>query len=394
MKFRLDDSVYERKKSRLLEDLKEKDIDGLCLFSPTFIYNLTGFPFIPTERPVAYFLEENKETVVIPRLEKEHVEYRDMGFDEIITYPDYPGKKHPMKFVKDMLEEKDYEKIAVDQDGYGSGYGYFGPSLSELIEAEIEDIRLKLEKFFSVKEPEEIELIEESAKWANLGLRYLQEETEPGRFETEIAMEASMKASRAMINTLGDKFEQTSTGALPVYAGYRGQIGKESSLPHALAQNKKIRRGDILVNGAGPSIHGFNSELERTWIVGEPSQKQEKYFELMLRAQDKAFDEIEAGKKLSEVDEAVKVMYKEEGIEDTWRHHTGHGLGTRIHEPPFIDVGEDWTLKENMVLSVEPGIYVKDYAGFRHSDTVVVKKNGADIVTYYPRDLESCIIKT
>ena len=84
--------------------------------------------------------------------------------------------------------------------------------------------------------------------------------------------------------------------------------------------------------------------------------------------------------------------YEKEGIKDTWRHHTGHGIGTRIHEPPFIDVGEDIRLKKNMVFSIEPGIYVKDYAGFRHSDTIVVKKNGLERLTYYPRDLENNII--
>ncbi len=392
MRFSLEKEVYERKKDKLLSELKEEGLDALCLFSPNFIYNLTGFPFIPTERPIAYLLEEDKESIVIPRLEKEHLEQRELDFEKVITYPDYPGERHPMKFVEDMIEEKDFEKIAVDQDGYASGYGYFGPSLSELIDAEIEDIRLKLEKFFSVKEPEEIELIEESAKWANLGLKHLQEETEPGMSEIEVSMRASMKASEAMIKTVGDKFEQTSTGGFPVYVGYRGQVGKGSALPHALADNKRIKEGDVLVNGAGPSVHGYSSELERTWIVGEPSKEQKKYFELMLRAQDRAFDEMEAGKKFEEIDEAVRKIYEKEGIEDTWRHHTGHGIGTRLHEPPFIDIGEDWTLEENMVLSVEPGIYVEDHAGFRHSDTVVVKKNGVDILTYYPRDLESSVI--
>lgn len=113
----------------------------------------------------------------------------------------------------------------------------------------------------------------------------------------------------------------------------------------------------------------------------------------MLDAQDIAFDEIEAGKRFSDVDGAVREMYEREDIEDSWRHHTGHGLGTRVHEPPFIDIGEEWILKENMVLSVEPGIYVKDYAGFRHSDTVVVKKNGIEMLTYYPRDIENSIIQ-
>ncbi|MFP4000790.1 MAG: M24 family metallopeptidase [Thermoplasmata archaeon] len=392
MGYILDKKVYERKKEKLLNKADQMGLDGLCLFSPTFIFDLTGFAFLPTERPIAYLLDGESEEIVVPRLEKEHIESRDLEMDEVITYPDYPGEKHPMKFVEEMVEAKDYEKIGVDQDGYGSSYGYFGPSLSELADIEIEEIRLELEKFFSVKEEEEIELMRESAKWDNLGLKYLQEETKPGLSEIEASMRASMKASQAIIRAFGPEYEQTGTG-FPISVGYRGQVGEGSSLPHAIASNETVEEGDVLVNGAGVDIGGYSSELERTWIVGEPTEEQRKYFELMLNAQDIAFDEIEAGKKLSEVDRRVYEMYEEENIKDTWRHHTGHGLGTRIHEPPFIDVGEEWELKENMVLSVEPGIYLKDKAGYRHSDTVVVKKNGVEMLTYYPRSLEESIIR-
>jgi len=391
MNFMLDKKVYERKKKKLLDRMKEMELDGLCLFSPTFIFNLTGFPFLPTERPIAYLLDREGEKMVIPRLEKEHLEHREIGLDEMIIYPDYPGEKHPMKFVEEMIEEKDYDEIGVDHDGYGSGYGYFGPPLSDLIDIEVENIRWELEKFFSVKEKEEIELMKESAKWDNLGLKYLQEETKLGLSEIEVSMKASLKASQAIIRAFGPKYEQTGSG-FPITVGYRGQIGEGSSLPHAIASNETIEEGDVLVNGAGVEIGGYSSELERTWIMGEPTEEQREYFELMVRAQDIAFDAIEAGKELSEVDKEVYKMYEEEGIEETWRHHTGHGLGTRIHAPPFLDVGEEWELKENMVLSVEPGIYLKDKAGFRHSDTVVVKKNGIEMLTYYPRSLEESII--
>ncbi len=286
MDIRLDGEVYEGKREKLLERLDELEKDAICLFSPTFIYRLTGFAFLPTERPIAYLLDQEDQEMVIPRLEKEHIEQRDFELDRLITYPDYPGKKHPMKFVKEMIEDKDYDEIAVDQDGYGSGYGYFGPSLSELIDAEVEDVRLELEKFFSVKEDEEIELLKESAKWGNLGLKYLQEETEPGLSEIEASMRASMKASQAIIRTFGPKYEQTGTG-FPITVGYRGQVGEGSSLPHAIASNETIEKGDVLVNGVGVDIGGYISELERTWIVGEPSEKQKEHFEFRFQVHDR-----------------------------------------------------------------------------------------------------------
>ena len=75
-----------------------------------------------------------------------------------------------------------------------------------------------------------------------------------------------------------------------------------------------------------------------------------------------------------------------------WRHHTGHGLGIGIHEAPFLDIGDETVLEAGMVLSVEPGIFIPGFAGFRHSDTVLVTEQGMEILTYYPRDLESLVI--
>jgi Xaa-Pro aminopeptidase len=75
------------------------------------------------------------------------------------------------------------------------------------------------------------------------------------------------------------------------------------------------------------------------------------------------------------------------------RHHTGHGIGLEGHEPPWLDVGDDTVMEPGMVFSCEPGIYEPGFAGFRHSDTVVITEGGVERMTYYPRDLESLIIR-
>ena len=72
-----------------------------------------------------------------------------------------------------------------------------------------------------------------------------------------------------------------------------------------------------------------------------------------------------------------------------WKHHVGHAIGLRYHEAPFLDLGDQTELKPGMVLTVEPGLYVPKLGGFRHSDTVVITQDGIEILTYYPRDLES-----
>lgn len=393
MSYRLEKSVLKRRKDEILDLLEKEDLDGLCLFSPHFISRLTGFNFLPTERPIAYLLSDDEETMVIPRLEKEHLEIVNEEMEDVIVYPDYPGHKHPMKKITSVLDDAGFDKIGVDTDGYGSSYGYFGPPLSEISDIEIKDIREKLEKNFAVKYPEEIELMKKSAEWERLGMEILMDMTEVGKSEVDITLEASKKASERLIEEIGDEYEQSGSVPLPIHSYYRGQVGEGSALPHALATNEIIDEGDLLGGTSVCVFGGYFSELERTFVVGEPTKKQEKYFQMMLDLQEIAFDEIRPGITMLEVEEKVREYYKKNNIMKYWRHHTGHGLGTRVHEPPFFDVGDDWVIKENMVLSVEPGIYLNDYGGFRHSDTVVVKNDGLEIITKFPRDLEGCKIK-
>ena len=84
--------------------------------------------------------------------------------------------------------------------------------------------------------------------------------------------------------------------------------------------------------------------------------------------------------------------FRDLGVADLQRHHTGHGLGLEGHEAPFIDLGDERVIREGMVFSVEPGLYVPGLAGFRHSDTVVVTAGGVERLTYYPRDLDNLVV--
>lgn len=210
--------------------------------------------------------------------------------------------------------------------------------------------------------------------------------------ENEISVQASLDASEVMIKTLGSDYKPIKGGDLPAQAGFRGQIGKGSAIPHALTTNEVIKEGDVLVTGAGAEVGGYTSELERTMIVGDPTDKQIEYFQLMVAAQDLAFKAIEPGKKFSEVDKELLKFYQTNNLTDYWRHHTGHNIGVSGHEAPYFDRGDDRKIRPGMVVTVEPGIYIPDFAGFRHSDTVLVTEEGAEIVTYYPRDLKSLII--
>jgi Xaa-Pro aminopeptidase len=175
-------------------------------------------------------------------------------------------------------------------------------------------------------------------------------------------------------------------------AGYRGQIGRNAAIPHALANNLTFQPGDVLVSGASAPVWGYNSELERTMIIGPASDVQKRMFDHMLALQDLAFATLKPGATCVDVDRTVRSYYEAHDLMPYWKHHVGHAIGLRYHEGPFLDMGDPTILKPGMVFTVEPGLYVPDLGGFRHSDTIVITDSGNEILTYYPRDLESLTI--
>ena len=113
----------------------------------------------------------------------------------------------------------------------------------------------------------------------------------------------------------------------------------------------------------------------------------------MMTLQQTAFDALRPGRAVADVEAEVSGAFKSMGLQEHQRHHTGHGIGLEGHEAPFIDKGDETILAENMVFSIEPGLYIPGLAGFRHSDTVVITATGCQRLTYYPRDLESMTVR-
>lgn len=392
-KIRLSDGEYARRREAILGSLGERGIGGLVLFNPNKMSYFCGFTFIQTERPMAYVLTAGRSELLVPKLEIEHAgEYAIV--DRIVDYPEYPGERHPLEFLKEMLVGLGLGSgtLAVDSDGYGQVFGYRGPKVSALLpEVEIVNVMDEIEYMQMINSEEELDLIRESCRWGNLAHEYLQQYSAVGVGETEIALRASVQASLEMMEALGSEYRPMTWG-LPAQAGFRGQVGKDSALPHAISSNVKLQKGDVLVTGAGSSVWGYGSELERTMIMGEPTREQARWFTLMLDAQTLALETIKPGVTCPAVDRELMRYFKEHGIEENWRHHTGHAKSMLIHEAPFLDIGDEREIEAGMVFTVEPGIYVPGYAGFRHSDTVVVTATGIESLTYYPRDLESLTI--
>jgi Xaa-Pro aminopeptidase len=244
----------------------------------------------------------------------------------------------------------------------------------------------------AIKSQAELDLIRESVKWGHLAHTLLQRYTKEGQTETEVSLRASKEATLIMLDAIGPIYQAQSPFSRGASAGYRGQIGRNAVIPHALANNLTFQAGDILVTGANAPVWGYNSELERTMVMGSPSDKQRRMFDHMLNLQGIALDAIRPGKRCADVDREVRDYYEDHDLISYWKHHTGHAIGIRYHEGPFLDIGDQTEIKPGMVFTVEPGLYVPDMGGFRHSDTVVVSEDGIEILTYYPGDLDSLTI--
>jgi Xaa-Pro dipeptidase len=378
---------------RLLERVSEDGRGGIVLFDQYYILYYAGFAFAPTERPIAFVIGPGGErALVVPRLEVEHAEAK-AAFDRVEHYLEYPGEPRSETALERALSALGVTgTIGADQDGYPWILGYRGPRLSELSGARVVRIVDRIEEQMAVKSEAEIRLIRESCTWGNLAHRLLQRYTRAGVTETEVAQRASAEATFAMLDAIGEIYRAQNFFSSGAHAGYRGQIGRNSAIPHALAGNIVFREGDVLVTGASAPVWGYLSELERTMVIGEPSPEQERMFAHMKALQEVAFDHITPGARCSEVDQAVRAYFEEHDLMQHWRHHTGHAIGLRYHEGPFLDSGDDTEIRPGVVFTVEPGLYSPDLGGFRHSDTVLVTSDGIEILTYYPRDLESLTI--
>jgi Xaa-Pro aminopeptidase len=397
LNLRISAEEMRQRREQVLREVGGKGFETMVLFNATSIFYLTGFPFIPTERPACLVLHGGgKSFIFVPHLEIEHgKEAADV--DEVFTYPEYPGETHPMVLLAGLMADKKLagKPLAADAHGYASPWGYDGPSLEEVMPGIKVSVFAKLvERLRMIKSPQEIVLIRESAKWGNLAHALLQKYTKAGLPETAVEARAGFEATEAMNATLGPAFEpRGGFGRSGASAGFRSQIGPHSALPHAITKNLTFKRGDVLGTGAGSVVWGYGSELERTMFVEEVSDDHRRFFNHMVNLQDIAFEAIKPGIPCSDVDRAVLRYYDREGLRPYWRHHVGHNLGLLGHEAPFLDIGDKTIIEPGMVFSVEPGIYVPGLGGYRHSDTVVVTETGIDMITYYPRDLESLICR-
>ncbi|MGE5389708.1 MAG: M24 family metallopeptidase [Deltaproteobacteria bacterium] len=163
--------------------------------------------------------------------------------------------------------------------------------------------------------------------------------------------------------------------------------GPNAALPHGRPGNRRLRSGDMLTLDFGGFFEGYAGDMTRTIVLRKATAKLHTRYDLLLQAQNKALSMVRAGISCREIDQAVRDHLKNYDLDSYFIHSTGHGVGLEIHELPRVSVYSDSILAENMVITIEPGIYFPDWGGIRIEDMVIVKDGGCEIITRSDKNL-------
>lgn len=163
--------------------------------------------------------------------------------------------------------------------------------------------------------------------------------------------------------------------------------GWRSALPHGVASEKVLARGDFVTMDFGAVYDGYVSDLTRTVCLGPASDEQRKVYEVVLEAQSRGLEAARPGLIGRELDAVARDYIALQGYGEAFGHSLGHGIGLEIHEEPRISVKSDVVLESGMVITIEPGIYLPEFGGVRIEDDVLLTDGGSVVLTHATKEL-------
>jgi Xaa-Pro aminopeptidase len=231
------------------------------------------------------------------------------------------------------------------------------------------------EKLRAVKDSQEIDWIREAARITDEVFARFAGEIRPGMTE----IEAAARIDYLLMTLAGD----LSAFRTIVAAGERG------ALPHAHPSERKIAVGDLVTLDFGAMWNGYCADVTRTVAIGEPTGKQREVYATVLAAQEAALSGIRAGITGRQADSLARDYITEKGYGESFGHGLGHGIGLQVHEGPRLAQKNEDVLVPGMVVTVEPGIYIKGWGGVRIEDDVVIEEGGLRNLTSADKKLLS-----
>ncbi len=336
----------------LRNKMSSSDLQGLIISNPVNIKYLTN---IDAE---GILLLTRKENIYITDgIYIEHVHSTLTLFDEIIVYDIHDVSKDDYENFFMFCENVGFEEHYVTYAQYKEFVRKY--KIHNLVETE-----KMIEKQRMIKDEDEVHNIQKACEITDNCFSYILTYIKPGMTEKQIADEIEEYYKQ---RTDGLSFETIVAS------------GENSSMPHAVPTDRKIQEKDIITIDMGCKVNGYCSDMTRTFFVGEVPKEVKKVYDLVLKNQVQTQEEFKDGANTRLLSKMVENDFKLNGYDLI--HSLGHGVGMEIHEPPYINSKSDVQLKENMIVTNEPGIYIPGKFGVRIEDTVQITKFGCISLT-------------
>ena len=332
----------------LRNQLNSLGIEGMIISNPVNIKYLTG---IDAEGELLIARKEN-----IFLTDSRYIEAVNGALtidSEIVVWDKRGMAREDYENFFLFCEKVGFEESYVTYERYKKIMQLY--KINELIETEG-----IIEKQRRIKDEEEIEYIKKACEITDSCFEFLKQYVKVGMTEREIAYKIEEFFIKNGAEGLAFK---------PIVAS-----GSNSSMPHSLVTDKKIEYGDILLLDLGCKYNGYCSDMTRTIFLGKINDTIKSAYDLVLKVQEDALAQCKDGANIKNITKAVEQELKINRFDLV--HALGHGVGLDIHEEPVLSSKYDNLLKENMVIAVEPGVYIPKSFGIRIEDTVLITKNG------------------
>lgn len=363
------------------ESLEKKRIQGFLVTNLTNVRYLSGF----TGSSGFILISRKKNILVTDFRYREQVERETAGPEKGKISLQRPGweivmeKGNRLKIIKGFVAELGIRTLAFEST---APYEFF-KALSGC-GAVLKPLSGVVERLRTVKDREETRLIKEAIRRAEEAFLAVRPNVRRGRRERQIALMLEQELKKKGCTHLPFDIIVAS--------------GANSAMPHARSTDKKLSPGDLVVIDWGGEAGGYYSDMTRTFLMGGVSgrtgtgsvdlARKKEIYRLVLRANRDAISSVRPGAESKAVDNAARHIIKNAGLGEFFGHGTGHGVGLEVHELPRITWAKSETLQEDMIFTIEPGIYIPGLGGVRIEDMVRVKAGGKEVLTGLSRALE------
>ncbi len=363
----LDASFFARARDRLRTRAQSAGLDGLLLLRGPNLAYATGLFLSANERPMGVWIPvENEPILMLPGLERENAE--GTGLNDLRFYEEFPGDVPAVLWMLDQIGSK---RVAID----ALDAALLDAARDKVSLLDLTDHAMAVR---TIKEPEEIALTEEAARFADLFLTRLH--ATAADIISANGTEADLMAD-AMVHARGALFAQHKQAFAGTPMGITASVhsGPRAALPHGAVLERVPQHGETLIAGIGASLGGYHAESGVTLIVGEISGEQRRIMQAMEACNDAAINACAERRTCTQANEAALGTLRDADLGDAVRHRIGHGMGLAGHEAPWLAPGDSTVIQANMIFSNEPGVYRPGLDGYRTINTMVVTENGVDI---------------